>query len=286
MIACVFLSSCGDTDAVSSLTGKYKSPDELVFDGIESLGKEIDESGLRHFTVRLYSVTDNLTLEFVGNDYFLQSVMFTPASMMVAGNNTYVLESSNYNGSPLVRGNVTVESIDNENYSISGIVWAENGSVVKFSADGVLHYEEDVVTIEPIVGYCAINTIPLYGTDANGNWGPIEGRYENIITAINEKGEVLAQFDAYTDTSVALSGSYMVSADIYDAGIMNNGWTWDGNSGGTILYEKGVAYYVTSGTITITDTGDVLEISSTDAVCADGEGNPGPMNFIYQLTKK
>lgn len=285
-VAVMGFSSCSEPDAVDGLTGKYKDAQVLSLTSLESVGKDVDNAGLRHFMVKLSGGGDDLLFEFIGNDYFLQSVTFTPATQEVAGKNSYVLEKSSYNGSELTRGNVVVTSADNENYTISGIVWAVDGSIVKFSVGGVLKYEPDVVEIDPIVCAGTVSSSPLYGTDANGNWGPIEGHYENIITAMDEEQNILAQFDAYTDTQETLLGVYQVTGNVYSAGIMNNGWVWEESSGGTILYSKGIAYYVTGGTITIEDNGDgLLLISSTDAVCADAEGNPGPVNFIYKMEK-
>ena len=286
VIALVGFSACSEPDAIDGLTGKYKEPQALSLTTIESLGKEVDNAGLRHFIVKLSGGSDNLVFEFVGNDYFLQSVIFTPATQEVAGKNSYILEKSSYNGSILTRGNIIVSSTDNENYVISGIVWASDGSIVDFSVEGVLKYEPDIVKIEPIVCSGSISTSPLYGTDTNVNWGPIERHYQNIITAIDAEHNVLARFDAYTDTQETLTGVYQVIGNTYAANIMNNGWAWEESFGGTILYSKGVAYYVTAGTITIEDNGDgLLLISSTDAVCADTKGNPGPVNFIYKMTK-
>lgn len=52
-----------------------------------------------------------------------------------------------------------------------------------------------------------------------------------------------------------------------------------------MLYTDGKTYMVKGGEITVEDTDTEIIVTCYGASTQDGEGNPGPVNFIYQIQK-
>lgn len=277
------LTSCSN-DELDPLEGIYQAPTLSSVNNVTSVDKTSDEAGLRHFTIRLTGGSDDITFEMIGSEYYLQSATFAPNVNSTATVNTYISERSTVNGNKIVRGNVLVFSEDNLNYEVSGTVWTADGNIVKFDAEGVLEYEPDAIVVDPIYGTAVIETSPLYGADANGNWGPIEGCFEHLLSVMDGDAKI-AQFDIYSDNEFNLSGTYTVAENRAEAGVMNNGWVWGESSGGTVLYTNGNTYMVKSGEMTVEDTDTQIVLTCYGAGTQDAEGNAGPVNFIYIIQK-
>lgn len=279
----ISLTSCSN-DELDPLEGIYQAPTISSVNNVIHVDKTSDEAGLRHFTISLTGGNDNIILELIGSEYYLQSATFSPNANGASTVNTYITDRSTVNGSKITRGNILVISEDNLNYEVSGTVWTVDGNIIKFDAEGVLEYEPDAIVVEPIYGTAAIETSPLYGADANGNWGPVEGCFEHLLTVMDGDTRI-ALFDIYSDNETNLSGTYIVAEGRAEAGIMNNGWVWGDASGGTVLYTDGKTYMVKGGEITVEDTDTEIIVTCYGASTLDGEGNPGPVNFIYQIQK-
>lgn len=277
------LTSC-DTNELDPLEGVYPAPTISDVSQVVQIDKTSDKAGLRHFTIQLTGRSDRIVLEMIGSEYYLQSATFAPNVNQTPTVNTYIAENSTVNGSKVQRGNVLVMSEDNHNYEVCGVLWTEDGKIVKFSANGVLSYEPDPVVVEPIIGTGTVETSPLYGSDANGNWGPIEGCFEHVLTVMDGEQE-LAVFDIYSADEVNLSGTYTVAENRPETGVMNNGWIWESSFGGTTIIQDGVPYMVKSGEVTVEDNGLEIIVSCYGATTQDGAGNTGPVNFVYKIQK-
>lgn len=284
LAALSLLWSCG-LGEMDPLEGKYAPPTDSQISTLASVERTMDGNGMRHFTIRLEGGSDVLVAELVGAEYYLTANTYTPTSEQLAGVNTYVLEHSSYNNSPLTRGTITVQSEDGVNYVFSGIVWAESGAIVRFKAKGYQAFEPDIVVVDPVVCPGTVSVIPLQG-NIGGGWGPIPGCFEVMVTAKAEDGSTLAFLDLYTASETEFSGTYTVAEGVYEQGIANNGWIWDGNSGGTVIYSNGVSYMVKSGEIEVVDTPEVMTVSCYGARTEDADGNQGPVNFVYEIHKE
>lgn len=277
-------SSC-ERDSIDQLEGLYTPPGISDATNVESVSKTTDNAGLRHFTIRLTGGKDNIIFELIGGEYYLQAATFSPGVNSSATVNTYSLENSSCNGSKIIKGPVSVVTEDNRNYEVSGVVWTADGDIVKFCADGIMEYEPDKIVVDPIIGQGTVETSPLYGNDANGNWGPVEGCYEHLLTVMDGDTH-LALFDIYSDNESSISGTYTVADGRAEAGIMNNGWIWGESSGGTVLYINDTAYMVKSGEVTVEETETDIVVTCYGATTQDADGNLGPVNFIYQIKKQ
>ena len=285
LLATTSLLSACSLGEMDPLEGKYPPPAESSISSLVSVDRTMDGNGMRHFAVELQGGGETLSFELVGAEYYLTANTYTPASESAAGVNTYVLEHSSYNGSPLKRGNITVATEDNLNYVFSGIIWASSGDVVKFSAKGYVELEPDVVVVDPVVCEGTVSVIPLQG-NIGGGWGPIPGCFEAMVTALDEDGSTLAFIDLYTGSETELSGTYTIAADVYEQGIANNGWVWEGRSGGSVIYSNGTMYMMKEGQIEVVDTPDVMTVSCYGARTEDESGNQGPVNFVFEIHKQ
>lgn len=139
------LFACSES-SLDDLQGTYKAPEEVTVTAAADQGVEKDGK-----TKRLYNVSfstangDVLTMQFVGDGYFLHEAAFTPAAAADAKKGNYVLGKSFYTrkGGGLAvmvtRGILTVGKAE-DNYTISGSLWLEDGNVIRVSGGGVIEY--------------------------------------------------------------------------------------------------------------------------------------------------
>lgn len=132
VIVLLGITSCNDVEAVDALTGKYEAPTEIALNNVVKISSEVDVTGLNHFVIELSGNSNVLVFEFVCEGIKLEPVTYTPAGNNVVTKNTYLLDGSSYNGSGLMRGNVTVEVEDDGKYLFSGVIWTADDDIVKF----------------------------------------------------------------------------------------------------------------------------------------------------------
>ncbi|MCF0191714.1 MAG: hypothetical protein HUJ96_10690 [Marinilabiliaceae bacterium] len=147
LVAAASLSAACTEDAIDDLTGLYQAPDKYSFSSATDNGIEKDGKTKKYFLVDFTTTSgDLLSMKFVGDSYFLQDAAFTPATNReTAKKGNYIASESFFAkaGGASVninRGILTVGKNDND-YTIAGSLWLEDGKVIKVSGGGTLVYE-------------------------------------------------------------------------------------------------------------------------------------------------
>ena len=275
--ACM-LWSCTD-DAVDELTGKYRAPEAISVSGIADGGVEKLDN-FRVFTVELNG-SQKISIAFTGNRYYLHENSYTPNNSGVLTNNTYIKTASyveTTSGRDYFESGTVRVYKDGDNYRIGGIVWLTSGNVIEFEGNGTIVYIDDAPVVSDYVYDDAVN--------AEDN-----GILTHNITLTDKSGNPVAVISVRTDaTAKSLAGTYKV-VDFATAIIPAAGQAVLGidlsamgfGVMGTLYHEDGKVYFITGGTIVITEENGMLSFELTDIVSATGDGTPGTRNSLTFL---
>ena len=270
MLLALLLVSCQE-DALDSLTGKYLPPETCDFSLIESQNRE-KVGSLFGFTINLKDEGSNtLNLKFVAADYALPASDYTPSD--TPANKTYLVGSggSTCNGQQISKGTISV-SLNGNNYTMEGILYLADETVVKMTASFSIVYE-----YIPIFTYSIDTQTPAL--DGNGN--AIAGTTKHMIT-VRGDGVVYAYFEVIaSETALSLNGTYAIKDGINAAGQINNGYyldlAWYGyagvQEGGSYYIKNGEKQYLRAGggDITIVDDGETLTFTGDNLAVLDLE---------------
>ncbi|MCR5850681.1 MAG: hypothetical protein K6G92_08210 [Bacteroidaceae bacterium] len=279
LISVLFFTAACENSAVDDLTGKYKAPENVAITSMADAGVEKVESQ-RVFTVSLTGDA-NISFAFVGNRYFLQATEFTPGSRSQLTNNTYIVDESyaDVAGSriALSQGNVNVEK-DGDNYRIYGIVWLQDGNILKFDATGTLHYEDDA----PVISEYTYSVT----TEDSGN-----DVLTHQIVLTDKQDATIAMFSVRTAAdATSLAGTYRV-VDVATALTPSPGQAVPGvdlsmfgiSVGGTYYVEDGKLFLVSEGILVITESNGMLTFEMSSVTSATSAGEAGSqISLLFQ----
>ena len=281
LTATIALVSC-EEDSLDPLTGKYSPPE--VYD-LTVLGTQdrVKDGPLYTFSINLTDEGSNtLSMKLFSTDYILPASDFTSSNE--AANKTYLLgaEGTTFNGQQVTDGTISISAQDS-NYSVSGILYLADETVLKLTGAFTYAYQPDLYT--PTFTYSDETVSPAMG----GSQGttPIEGSTMHKITVFADDVfytylELVADANA-----TSLSGTYSVKDGIDAIGQLANGYyvdlTWYGMEGEMVggsyymkgedkMYlregEGGITVVDNGGTLTI--TGDNLGILDLEALISSG----------------
>lgn len=139
------LSSC-EKGGPDDLEGIYNPPVEITTS--EALGTAPAESheisGLKVFNVVLPTQEGTLSIDFLGAKYYLAPEYYTAATPENASSVNFLASSSYFEKDgrrfAVTKGSVTVAK-NEDNYSFDGVVWVDDGRVLKIKGSGNIHYE-------------------------------------------------------------------------------------------------------------------------------------------------
>ena len=270
-VTAVMLCSCNEK-AIDDLQGLYQAPEDLTFvsatdNGVEKVGKMT-----KLFNVAFATANgDVLNMQFVGDTYYLQTGSYIPANAATATKGNDVVEKCSYvrKGGGLAigltRGILNVEK-DNDNYSVSGSLWLQDGSIIRVKGGGVIEY----VPTDPMeVGI-------LKSAVNNG---------DGTITAVFTTGGYTEELDMTTYQMIYTGEGYDLQVTIYSAdgklhpGVYSPGTGYKPGGQeemeywgqkylvdvGTIWYTIGngqkVPTYITAGDIEVTKDGPMYTVT-------------------------
>lgn len=271
------VASCVD-DAVEGLTGKYEAPTPVSLQSVTA-GEAIKEKTRRIFPVTLGSGNDVLTMQFVGDSYYLPAATFNPAEEKDAKKGNYIVgaNGSKYNDVAIVKGNMYVTK-DGDNYGFKGVLWLADNSVKEFSAQGTLVYLPDPEPVALTQVFTATSnvangttsvTVQLATADITAQYNPATWSTEYTGT-----GNFLA-VDFYSADGFLYPGTYTPSAaggviaegnygigwdpgDLWGIGIEFANWGtcwWTVNEGVTS------AANISKGNITVEKSGSIYTVT-------------------------
>jgi hypothetical protein len=136
------LTACTDS-SVDDLKGVYPAPSVYELNTVTDEGVTKTE-GKNIFSVELSDSEGNmLHVAFVGSKYFLESNDYTPGDTADLTVGTYIKKESylqtSEGQSAISTGTISVTK-SGDDYQFSGVVWAEDGSIAKFTSQGTLAY--------------------------------------------------------------------------------------------------------------------------------------------------
>lgn len=207
-VVLLVLTACND--GLDDLTGKYPTPESYTFNTVASSSVE-KQDALRLFAVRFTNASgDELSITFVGSSYYLQAAAFSEATATEAKSGNYIL-GANYTSFKKVgassavavdNGTLTVTK-DGDNYTISGVLWMADNSVIEVSCTGTIVYEADA-NAEPIALTKVLGTLYNY-------------YYYQMPTVTVQLGtaDVDASYDAATYSMVYTGTGNYLAIDFY-----------------------------------------------------------------------
>lgn len=142
------MTSCTE-DAVDDLSGSLQAPEiienpTLINDGVDEIGN------LNCFNLIVKDGTNTLHLAMTGDRYYLDSDYFTLASSdNIQKNKILVFSTFVERGNEQVHptaGSVSVTR-NGDSYTLSGVLWLEDQSILKFDVSGQLLYERKATTL-------------------------------------------------------------------------------------------------------------------------------------------
>lgn len=275
IISTLVLVSC-EEDTLDPLTGKYSPPD--VYDLTILGAQEREKAGpLYAFSLDLKDNESNtLSMTLFSTDYILPASDYTPS--LQAANKTYLISSNGttFNGQQVVDGTLSI-ALQDSNYTIGGILYLADETVLKLSGGFTYAYQPDPYI--PTYTYTDETQTTAMG-GAQGST-PIEGSAMHRITVYAD-GVFYAYLEVVADANAtSLSGTYTIKDSVNSVGQIGNGyyldWSWYGGAGtlqGGSYYMKGedkMFLREGAGTVTIADNGGKLAITGENLSLLDLE---------------
>ena len=256
------LASCQNSK-LDPLSGIYPAPTVVKFTKVDN-SEAFKEDNRWNFVLDLSDASSNtMHAVLIGNKYYLGSNSYTEAPESSAKNGNFIAGITTVNGKRVRQGTITIRE-NGTKYSLSGVLFAEDGTPFKVEWEGDLVYEEPAV-LDP--QYTYTDAVAMDCTDADNNL------YENVeshtLTLKNLEGEFAAQIKLIRATGTptsALAGTYTVAEYAHEDFQAGNGFdlgVYFGMDAGAYVIGS---YYVEDGTVVIIEPG--AKISVTDM----GEG--------------
>lgn len=205
--------------AIDEMKGVYSAPVDAQISKLDGEMAIDKREGFRFITVKL-SGSDQLVVKFASKDYFLTPTTYYINSEAGIKAGMYSAEGSSFNGQAITFGSINVESEDNFNYTISGVIEIGENVRERFSWTGELYFEADP---EPVK---LSNVLSAQSNVASGTMSVTM----NLATA-----SVSSSFDPATYQTTYTGEGYYAAIDIYSAdGYLHEGTYKPCAAGGVI----------------------------------------------------
>ncbi len=263
MVAALAVVSCAKSE-IAPLTGKFPDATEVQYSSVTA-DAEMDETGRRLFTLDFTGSTP-MHLVLVGNKYFLTANQYTEAIDAVAKNGNFILGESTIGGKNIKQGFVNVELLQEiateegcENaYSISTIVFLEDGTPYKTSWKGDIAFEKDAI-LEPEFYYT--DTVANDCTDSDNVAYPDVESHTLYLT--DKNGDFAAQIKLIRPNGTKdLAGTYTVKEYAHEDLTAGNGFDMSqyvGLPDGSWVIGS---YYVQDGNVVIIQPGETITVTA------------------------
>ncbi|MBR5075750.1 MAG: hypothetical protein IKX28_01905 [Bacteroidales bacterium] len=133
------LTSCYKS-VLDPLKGIFPAPTVLEMTQISSDAAKVD--GQRLFTLDLSDGSNTFHATLVGDAYYLTSNAYTEAVAGAARKGNFILGQTSVNGKQVASGTITVTQ-DGENYTLSAVLFLDDGAPYKVKWTGTIHFDPD-----------------------------------------------------------------------------------------------------------------------------------------------
>lgn len=280
LVLALGLAGCTNTE-LDPLTGVFPAPTETALsqDSSVQLNAYKDDNDRRIFELELSGSGSSLKAVLVGDKYFLTANQYTEALEAVAKKGNFILGKTLVNGSPVKQGTITVELLsqtetdsgcDNA-YTISTVLFLEDGSAYKLSWTGNLSFEKDAV-LAPEFFYS--DTVAQDCTLEDGST-PVTDVESHTLVLNNLSGEFAAQIKLIRTVGTKdLAGTYTVKEYAHEDLTAGNGFDLGalfGMAPGSLVIGS---YYLSDGAVVIIEPGATINVTDMgDGVYSfDGDG--------------
>ena len=266
------LSACTHTE-LDPLTGLFPAPTEVTLSpSAAQVNAYTDEAGRRIFDLEINDAGTSFAATLVGDKYYLTSNQYSEAIDAVAKKGNFILGRTSVNGKAVKQGTITVDLVEEtptdegcENtYSLSTVIFLEDGTPYKIFWNGRLSFEKDAVLVPAFYYTDAV------ATDCTDSDNVL---YEDVeshtLTIKDPDGNFAAQIKlirAAGTTYKGLAGNYTVKEYAHEDFTAGNGFDlgiYYGMAPGAFVIGS---YYISDGTVMIINAGETISVSEV----ADG----------------
>ena len=299
MVAALALVSCTKHE-LDPLTGVFPEATVVEYGTLSSCTAEKDDADRRVFTLDLTDGSTPMHLTLIGNKYFLTANQYIEALDAVAQNGNFVLGKSSIGGKNIKQGYVTVailEEMATENgcentYSISTVVFLEDGTPYKTSWTGKIAFEKDAVLVP---NFYYTDTVAQDCTLEDGST-PVTDVESHTLVLNDPDGNFAAQFKLVRSVGTKnLAGDYTVKEYAHENFTAGNGFDigiYFGMGAGEFIIgsyfkaDGGVVIINPGETISVTDMGDgVYSIDGNGfSFLTAPEGYDPSLGTVYDMT--
>ena len=266
------MGSCVDSK-LDPLSGNYlPAPTVVKFTKVDNSETFKDDAGRRIFVLDFSDGASNkLHAVLVGSNYYLSSNTYTEASDATANTGNFITPSTTFNGQSVRSGSVTVKQ-NGSNYSVSGVLFMQDGTPYTLEWVGTLNYVKEPL---PPVAYTFTVAKPADVTDASN--AVVSGVKSNMVTLVDFDGNFAAQFNLIlADGNTNIVGSYHVEEYASKPYAAGNGFDMTPYGWPIIIG----SYYVRDGENVIIEPGEFIDVYVEDGVYVF-EGSTG-YTFVAQ----
>ena len=277
MVAALALVSCTKHE-LEPLTGIFPEATVVELNKLTSCVAEKDAADRRVFTLDLTDGSTPMHLTLIGNKYFLTANQYIEALDAVAKNGNFVLGKSSIAGKNIKQGYINVDLLEEnetdngcENtYSISAVVFLEDGTPYKANWEGKIAFEKDAVLApeffftDTVAQDCTLEDGQTLVTDV-----------ESHTLVLNDaNGNFAAQIKLIRSVGTKnLAGKYTVKEYAHEDLSAGNGFdlgVYFGLPAGSYVIGS---YYVKDGAVVIIEPGATIDVSDMGEGIYMIEGN-------------
>jgi|SRR5574344_79245 hypothetical protein len=265
--AVLLFCSCGQSDAIDDLTGKYPIPQDVTLSTVSSKSDSLNSANTQHiYNLTLTGDGESMTVQFVcSKTWYLEARTYTMANTTSEANiGNFIAENTSISNGTISSGSITVAK-SGDTYTIDGVFMMKDGSVIR------PHFSGNIVYTKPepkaLIKFLGITTTALtsgynvnikFGTEGLSVMSSMWGNY------IQGTGEYVSIDFICNSTSLAIGTYIPVSNGSTTTGTFVEGY--EGNYNG-YKYNAGSCYYsldssgnttvtyLTSGTVTVVQDG-------------------------------
>ena len=259
----VTLFSCAKKEL--NISDYFPLPTEVTSNTTATVQAQKDEDSRRVFDLVITDGSSRFVTTLVGDKYFLTANQYTEAMDVVAKKGNFILEKTSLDGKSVKSGNVNVKltsSVETETgvtneYSISAILFLEDGTPYKVTWSGSFSFEGDAV-LTPEFYYT--DTVAADCTDAQGTAYPdVES---HTLVLVDESGEFAAQIKLIrTAGTTNLVGEYTVAEYAHEDFTAGNGFDMSPYGWDVVIG----SYYMQDGAVVIIEPGEKISVSEVAA---------------------
>ena len=259
MAAGLVLGSCQD-NKLDPLSGDFlPAPTVVKFTNLDKAENGKDADGRWIFNLDLSDdAGTKLHAVLVGNKYFLSSNTYSEAPEATAKNGNFIAGKTTVNGKGVRQGSITVKEA-RPDYTVSAVLFLEDGTPYKVEWQGQMNFEEPAV-LEP--EYTYEDTVAQDCTLEDGST-PVTDVESHTLVLKDLNGEFAAQIKLIRSVGTTdLSGTYTVKEYAHEDLTAGNGFdlgVYYGLDPGAFVIGS---YYVQDGAVTIIEPGATISVSA------------------------